>query len=217
MGSIPTRGDEIFVYIYTYIFPFFRSDVTARRWVPHAMPPKYDEKWGTGCTNTRFSLPTLLCAGYCLKLIYLNSTRTYIYKLNFNPPSLNLSKIHILYFLTSKIQNVITVILNFQNSIYSSFKSPIIFFASRCIAHIAEWDAEPSVKTFRLIFETLYVMWRTTLNALFCYWAKKWKFPRVGIEPSTVAFRSDDGFILTFGFKILILLHLNLQLWNKKP
>ena len=28
-------------------------------------------KWGTECLHTRFALPTLLCAGYCVKLINL--------------------------------------------------------------------------------------------------------------------------------------------------
>ena len=34
----------------------------------HAMPPEIDEKWGTECLNTKFPLPTLLCAGYSVKL-----------------------------------------------------------------------------------------------------------------------------------------------------
>ena len=34
----------------------------------HAMPPECDGKWGAECLNTRFYLPTLLCAGYSLKL-----------------------------------------------------------------------------------------------------------------------------------------------------
>ena len=28
------------------------------------MPPDFGRKWGTECLNTRFPLPTLLCAGY---------------------------------------------------------------------------------------------------------------------------------------------------------
>ena len=35
----------------------------------HAMLPEYDRKWGMECLNTRFPLPTLLCAGYSVKLI----------------------------------------------------------------------------------------------------------------------------------------------------
>ena len=34
----------------------------------HAMPPEFGRKWGTECLNTRFPLPTLLCAGYSVKL-----------------------------------------------------------------------------------------------------------------------------------------------------
>ena len=37
----------------------------------HAMPPEHGKKWETECLNTRFPLPTLLCAGYSVKLIYL--------------------------------------------------------------------------------------------------------------------------------------------------
>ena len=32
-----------------------------------AMPPKFVGKWGTECLNSRFSLPTLLCAGNSVK------------------------------------------------------------------------------------------------------------------------------------------------------
>ena len=35
----------------------------------HAMFPEIGGKWGTECLNTRFLLPTLLCAGYSVKLI----------------------------------------------------------------------------------------------------------------------------------------------------
>ena len=37
----------------------------------HAMPPEFGRKQGTECLNTRFPLPTPLCAGYSVKLIYL--------------------------------------------------------------------------------------------------------------------------------------------------
>ena len=37
----------------------------------HAMPSQFGEKWRTEYLNTRFPLPTLLCAGYSVKLIYL--------------------------------------------------------------------------------------------------------------------------------------------------
>ena len=37
----------------------------------HAMPPELGRKWGPECLNTRLRLPTLLCEGYSVKLIYL--------------------------------------------------------------------------------------------------------------------------------------------------
>ena len=35
------------------------------------MSPKFGGKWGMECFNTRLPLPTLLCAGYSVKLIKL--------------------------------------------------------------------------------------------------------------------------------------------------
>ena len=46
----------------------------------HAMPPESGTKWETECLNTKFPLPTLPCAGFSMKLIYLflfNPYRTY--------------------------------------------------------------------------------------------------------------------------------------------
>ena len=34
----------------------------------HAMSPEFGGKWGTECLNTRFLQPTLVCAGYSVKL-----------------------------------------------------------------------------------------------------------------------------------------------------
>ena len=39
----------------------------------HAMPPEFGRKWETECLNNRFPLPTLLYAGYSVKLIFINS------------------------------------------------------------------------------------------------------------------------------------------------
>ena len=36
----------------------------------HAMPQELGVKWGTVCLNTGFPLPTVLCAGYSVKLIF---------------------------------------------------------------------------------------------------------------------------------------------------
>ena len=38
------------------------------------MPPEFGGKWGTEFLNTRFPLPTLLCAGYSVKLIMMMMT-----------------------------------------------------------------------------------------------------------------------------------------------
>ena len=36
----------------------------------HAMSPEFVGKWGSQCLNTKFPLPTLLCAGNSVKLIF---------------------------------------------------------------------------------------------------------------------------------------------------
>ena len=70
-------------YLRKCILSFLRSNVEANLSVEfrhstrnasrvrlHAMPPEFSRKWGT--ENTRFPLPTLLCAGYSVKLIYFD-------------------------------------------------------------------------------------------------------------------------------------------------
>ena len=51
VGSIPTRGNEIF----NISHQLTRS-------------PEFRGKWGAECLNSRLSLPTLLHAGYSVKL-----------------------------------------------------------------------------------------------------------------------------------------------------
>ena len=40
-----------------------------------AMPPALGGKWGMECFSTKFTLPTLLCAGYCVREADLISPR----------------------------------------------------------------------------------------------------------------------------------------------
>ena len=67
VGSIPTRGDEIFIYFYIFISSLWCRGESAAlsSATQHAMPPEIGGGWGTECLNTRF---TLLCAGYSVKL-----------------------------------------------------------------------------------------------------------------------------------------------------
>ena len=62
-------------YLLNLYFHFFallsRLSVALSSATQHAMPSEFGRKWGTECLNTRFSLPTLLYAGYSVKLIYL--------------------------------------------------------------------------------------------------------------------------------------------------
>ena len=61
-------------YLLKFIFLFFalvsRQSAALSSATQYAMPPESSRKWGTECLNTRFPLPTLLCAGYNVKLIF---------------------------------------------------------------------------------------------------------------------------------------------------
>ena len=65
VSTIPTREIK-----YLFIFSFLHSDVEAKRGVEfrHLMPPEFGGKWETEYFKTRFSLSTLLCVGYSVKL-----------------------------------------------------------------------------------------------------------------------------------------------------
>ena len=73
MGSIPTLGNKIFTYIYIFISTLWcrGKSATLSSATRHAMPLELGEKWETVCLNTRFPLPTLLCAEYSVKLIVI--------------------------------------------------------------------------------------------------------------------------------------------------
>ena len=74
------RGNKIFIIIIS--LPLCRDKAR------HAqMPPEFSLKWGTECLNTRFPLPTLVRAGYSVKLIY--NLRTFWY----STPLINSNKV----------------------------------------------------------------------------------------------------------------------------
>ena len=63
-----------FIYIQSFsvkVEQTTRENAALNPATQHAMPPEFGRKWQTECLNTRFPLPTLLCAGYSMKLIYL--------------------------------------------------------------------------------------------------------------------------------------------------
>ena len=70
-------------YLLKFIFPFLRSATQ------HAIPPEFGRKWGTEYLITRFSQPTLLCAGYNVKLKLISiitnqKKRTPLFSINMN-------------------------------------------------------------------------------------------------------------------------------------
>ena len=60
----------IYLNLYFHFFALVsRLSAALSSATQHAMPPEFSKKGGTKCLNTRFPLPTRLCAGYSVKLI----------------------------------------------------------------------------------------------------------------------------------------------------
>ena len=67
-----SRRWNIYLNLYFHFFALVsKLSAALSSATQHAMPPEIGRMWGTECLNTRFPLPTLLCAGYSVKLIYL--------------------------------------------------------------------------------------------------------------------------------------------------
>ena len=66
-----SRKWNIYLHLYFHFFALVsRKSAVLSSVTQYATPPELGEKWGTTvCLNTRFPLPTLLCAGYSVKLI----------------------------------------------------------------------------------------------------------------------------------------------------
>ena len=63
---------NIYLNLYFHFFALVaRLSAALSSATQHAIPPELGRKWGTECLYTRFPLPTLLCAGYSVKLIQL--------------------------------------------------------------------------------------------------------------------------------------------------
>ena len=72
-----SHSRQLNIYLYLY-FNFFAL-VSSQRAVlssttQQAMPPEFSWKWGTEWLNIGFLLPTLLCAGYSVKVFFLNNS-----------------------------------------------------------------------------------------------------------------------------------------------
>ena len=65
-----SRKRKIYLNLYFHFFALvWRLSAALSSATQHAMSAEFGRKWGTECVNTRFSLPTMLCAGYGVKLI----------------------------------------------------------------------------------------------------------------------------------------------------
>ena len=70
--DLHSRRRNIYLNLYFHFFILVsRLSAALSSATKHAMPPEFGRKWGTECLNTRFPLPTLLCAGCSVKLIYM--------------------------------------------------------------------------------------------------------------------------------------------------
>ena len=62
-------GSISILHLYFHFFALVsRQSAALSSATQHAMPD-FGGKWGMECLNTRFPLPTLLCAGYSVRLI----------------------------------------------------------------------------------------------------------------------------------------------------
>ena len=62
---------NIYLHLYVHFFALVsRQSAALSSATQHAMPSELGGKWGTEWLNTRFPLPTLLCAEYSVKLIF---------------------------------------------------------------------------------------------------------------------------------------------------
>ena len=74
------RRWNIYLKLYCHFFALVsrkKARATLSSATQHAKPPEFGRKWGTQCLNTRFPLPTLLCAGYSVKLIWFFFSKNY--------------------------------------------------------------------------------------------------------------------------------------------
>ena len=69
-----SRRWNIYLNLYYHFFDLVsRQNAALSTATQHAMPPESGRKLGKECLNTRFPLPTLLYAGYSVKLIKKNT------------------------------------------------------------------------------------------------------------------------------------------------
>ena len=67
-----SRRLNIYLNLYFHFFALVsRQSAVLGSATQHAMPPEFSRKWQTECLNTRFPLTTLLCAGYSVKLNWI--------------------------------------------------------------------------------------------------------------------------------------------------
>ena len=69
---------NIYLNLYFHFFALVsRQSAALSSATQHTMPPESGRKWGMEYLNTRFPLPTLLCAGYSANEIFLQFRHMY--------------------------------------------------------------------------------------------------------------------------------------------
>ena len=70
-----SRRCNVYLNLYFHFFALVSRQSSALSFASqHAMPPESGRKWGAECLNTRFPLPTMLCAGYSVKPIFFSQS-----------------------------------------------------------------------------------------------------------------------------------------------
>ena len=63
ISSIPTRGNEVLIYIFIFFDLMLKQIAALNYTTQHTKPPEFGGKWGTEYLNIQLPLLTLLCAG----------------------------------------------------------------------------------------------------------------------------------------------------------
>ena len=108
------RRWNIYLNLYFHFFALVsRQSAALNSGTQHAMPPEFGRKWGTECLITKVPLPTLLGAGYSVKLILYRKSQVHTLLRsilqNFNTLALSL-----ISFVTYIIYAVVWTCLVFQ-------------------------------------------------------------------------------------------------------
>ena len=123
-----SRGWNVSLHLYFHFFALALRQIAAvSSAAQHTMPPELGGKWGTVCLNTRIPLPTFLCAGYSVKLIYF-------LKFKF------IMEHHIVFYIYAVVRSTSTLFSTINNHELKRYiKNKIKSKSDRCINDTETW------------------------------------------------------------------------------